>query len=96
MERLIRLNVKFEEELSIDMVLNFVPSCYDQFILSYHLNKTETTLALLHNLLHTVDSGMKGKNQAPTTTTSAPILDIGKSKGKKRNASPKANWKYKA
>ena len=90
-ERLVSLNVHFDEELAIDMVLNSLPSCYDQFILAYNLNNTETTLAQLHNLLHTAKSRMKGKNQALTTIASAPVLAIGKSKGKKRKAAPKAN-----
>ena len=50
-ECLVKLNVHFDEELPIDIVLNSLPSCYDQFILTYHLNNIETTLAELHNLL---------------------------------------------
>ena len=39
---------------------------------------------------------MNGKNQTLTTIASAPILTIGKGKGKKRKVAPKANWKNKA
>ena len=39
-ELLERLNVNFEMELVIEIVLNSFPSCYDQFILNYHLNNT--------------------------------------------------------
>ncbi|KAI3790891.1 hypothetical protein L2E82_04298 [Cichorium intybus] len=42
---LMKLNVHFDEELAIDIVLNSLPGCYDQFILTYHLNNSETTLA---------------------------------------------------
>ena len=93
-ERLIRLNVHFDEELAIDMVLNSLPSCYDQFILAYHLNNIETTLAQLHNLLQIDESGMKGKNSA--TSTNYPALVIGQGKGSKGKAAPKANLKNKA
>ena len=90
LERLVRINVHFDEELAIDMVLNSLPSCYDQFILAYHLNNTKTTLAQLHNLLQTDELGMKGKN--PTPSSNVPIHIIGKSKGKKKKDTPKANW----
>ena len=50
-ERLVRLNVQFDEELAINMVLNSFLSCYDKFILAYHLSNIETTLDQLHNLL---------------------------------------------
>lgn len=37
-----KLNVKFYNELAIDMVLNSLPSSYDQFILTYPLNNIVT------------------------------------------------------
>ena len=50
-ERLEKLNVSFDKELVIYMVLNFLPPSYDQFILTCHLNNIETTLTQLRNLL---------------------------------------------
>ena len=94
-ERLVKLNIHFDEELAIDMVLNSLPDCYGQFILTYHLNNTEQTLAQLHNLLQTAEAGMKGKS-IPSTPASAPVLAIGQGKGKKRKGPPKQNWKSKA
>ncbi|XP_023763647.1 uncharacterized protein LOC111912145 [Lactuca sativa] len=94
-ERLVRLNVDFDEELAIYIVLNSLPSCYDQFISTYHLNNSEITLAQLHNLLQTVEARMKRKCIA-STPASAPILAIGKGKGKKRIDPPKKNWKEKS
>ena len=44
-DHLVRLNVHFDEALAIDMVLNYLPCYYDQFMLAYHWNNTETTLA---------------------------------------------------
>ena len=75
-EHLERINVNFDEELVIDIILNSLSSCYDQFILTYHLNNTKTILAQFHNFLQTTESGMK-KNQVPSAA-SAPILVIGK------------------
>lgn len=51
MERLEKLNVKFNKELAIDMVLNSLLSSNDQLILTYLLNNIETILIKLHNLL---------------------------------------------
>ena len=44
-DRLIKKYVNFDEELAIDILLNSFPSCYDQFILTYHLKNNETTLS---------------------------------------------------
>ncbi|KAI3522611.1 hypothetical protein L1887_00533 [Cichorium endivia] len=60
-ERLQKLNMHIDEELAIDMVLNSLPSCYDQFILAYHLNNTQTTLVELHNMLQIAEDRLKGK-----------------------------------
>ena len=77
MDRLIKINVNFDEELAIDIVLNSLPSCYNQFILTYHLNNNnETTLSQLHNFLRTTEAGMKGKAIA-SSPASALVLAIG-------------------
>lgn len=92
-DRLVKLNVNFDEELAVDIVLNSLPSCYDQFILTYHMNNNETTLSQLHNLLRTAEVGMKGKSIP--STPAAPVLAIGQGKGKKRKESHFVNWKGK-
>ena len=38
MEQLHKLDVSFDDELVIDMVLNSLTPSYDQFVLTYHLN----------------------------------------------------------
>ena len=70
-DRLVKLNVNFDEELAVDIVLNSLPSCYDQFILTYHMNNSETSLSQLHNLLRTAEAGMKGKSIPSTPAVSA-------------------------
>lgn len=46
-ERWEKLNEKFDMELPLDTVLKFFCSCYDKFILTYHLNNTKTILIKL-------------------------------------------------
>ena len=82
-----KLNVNFPEELAIDIILHSLPSCYDQFRMTYHMNKEEVTLSKLQGLLKTAESGLKGKSVVTTPATtpnSAPVLAIGKGRGKKR------------
>ena len=95
MEHLLKLKVKFDEELAIDIVLHSLSSCYDQFILAYHLNNPETTLAQLHNLLRTDKAGRKGKS-VTSTPAASPFLAIDQGKEKKRKGPPKQNWKGKS
>ena len=85
-DRLLKLNVNFPEELAIDIILHSLPSCYDQFRMTYHMNKEEVTLSKLQGLLKTAESSLKGKSgvTTPPTPTAANVLAIGHGKGKKR------------
>lgn len=58
-EKVEKLNIKLNKELSIDLVLNSFPDIYDQLILIYHLNNTETVLIEIHSLFQTVEAKMK-------------------------------------
>ena len=71
-----KLNVNFDEELAIDIILHSLPSCYDQFRMTYHMNKEEVTLSKIQGLWRTTESSLKGNNvvTAPTIT---PVLAIG-------------------
>ena len=86
-DHLLKLNMNFPEELAIDIILHSLPSCFDQFRMTYHMNKEEHTLSKLQGLLKTVESGLKGKSVVTTPTpTATPVLEIGQGKGKKREA----------
>ena len=61
-DRLLKLNVNFDEELAIDIILHSLPSCYDQFHMTYHMNKEEVKLRKLQGILKTTESSLKGKN----------------------------------
>lgn len=39
MDRLLKLNVDFPEDMTIDIILHSLPHSYDQFRMSYHMNK---------------------------------------------------------
>ena len=89
MGQLLKLNVDFPEDMEID-IHSLLP-CYDQFCMTYHMNKEEVTLRKLQGLLRTVESGLKSKSvvtSTPTPTT-APVLAIGQGKGKKRKTPSK-------
>ena len=86
-DRLLKLNVNFSEELAIGIILHSLPSCYDQFRMTYQMNKEEVTLSKLQGLLKTAESGLKGNSVVTTPTptpTAANVLAIGHDKGKKR------------
>ena len=54
------------------------------------MNKEEVTLRKLQGLLKTTESGLKGKSVVTTLTpNTAPVLSIGKSRGKKRKTPSK-------
>ena len=38
-DRLLKLNVNFPEELAMDIIWHSLPLCYDQFRMTYHMNK---------------------------------------------------------
>ena len=65
-DRLCKLNVDFGEDLAIDMVLHSLPPCYNQFRMTYHMNKEEVTLSKLQGLLRVSESNLKDKSVAPT------------------------------
>ncbi|KAI3739155.1 hypothetical protein L2E82_29552 [Cichorium intybus] len=47
-ERLRKLEMPVHEDLAVDIVLNSLPSSYDQFTLAYHLNNNQANLEELH------------------------------------------------
>ena len=89
-DRLLKLKVNFPEDLAIDIILHSLPTCYDQFWMTYHMNKEEVTLSKLQGLLKTAESGLKGKSVVTTPTpNTAPAMAIRQSRGKKRKTPSK-------
>ena len=85
-DHLLKLNVNFDEESAIYIILHSLPPCYDPFRMTYHMNKEEVTLRKLQGLLRTTESSLKGKSIASTPTIVAPVLAIGQGKAEKRKA----------
>ncbi|GJY33855.1 retrotransposon protein, putative, ty1-copia subclass [Tanacetum coccineum] len=83
------LNMVFDTELSINIILSGLPADYNQFVLSYQMNTKDTSIMELHSLLQTTKQGIK-KSNVPSTSA-ALELDLMAAKGKfnrgsKRNA----------
>nr|GEZ86902.1 hypothetical protein [Tanacetum cinerariifolium] len=83
-DRLESLNMVFDAELSINIILYGLPVDYNQFVLSYQMNGKETSIMKLHNLLQTDEQGIK-KIDVPSTSAT-PVLTDGHN-AKKRKTS---------
>nr|GEV97880.1 RNA-directed DNA polymerase, eukaryota [Tanacetum cinerariifolium] len=70
-ERLESMNMVFDAELSINVILSGLPADYNQFGLSYQKNRKETSIIDIHSLLQTAEKGIK-KDDVPSTST-APV-----------------------
>ncbi|GJZ70832.1 putative RNA-directed DNA polymerase [Tanacetum coccineum] len=73
-DRLESLNMVFDTELSINIILSGLPADYNQFVLSYQMNGKETSIMELHSLLQTAEQGIK-KSDVPSTSA-APVLTV--------------------
>ncbi|GJU16302.1 putative RNA-directed DNA polymerase [Tanacetum coccineum] len=73
-DRLESLNMVFDAELSINIILSGLPADYNQFVLSYQMNGKETSIMELHSLLQTSEQGIK-KIDVPSISA-APVLTV--------------------
>lgn len=58
-ERLATLGFVMDHELSIDLILHCLPKSYSHFVMNYRMNKIETTISELLNMLKTVEPSVK-------------------------------------
>ena len=96
-ERLKKLDVVFDDELVIDILLASLTPSFDQFILNFMLREEKTTMQQIHGLLKQAEENMKpplGPKVAAAGQMS--VNAIGHGRGKKRKASAQPNWKGKA
>ncbi|GJX73740.1 hypothetical protein Tco_0312335 [Tanacetum coccineum] len=91
-DRLESLNMVFDTELSINIIISGLPTDYNQFVLSYQMNGKETSIMKLYSLLQTAEQWIK-KSDVPSTSA-APVLTVDHN-AKKRKTSY-SNWKGKA
>ena len=62
--RLGQLGFVMDGELNQDLILQSLPDSFSQFVLNYHMNKLNTSLPELLNMLKIVESHIK-KDKAP-------------------------------
>ena len=80
-ERLGQLGFNMDGELTQDLVLQSLPSSFSQFVVNFHMNKLDVSLAELHNMLKTAESNFPSKKSS--------VLLIGEgSNPKKRKKNP--------
>ena len=58
-EELGQLGFAMDHELSVDLVLQLLPQRFSQFIMNYHMNKLDSTLLELLNMLKTTKRAFK-------------------------------------
>ena len=75
-ERLVVLGFKMDKDLSIDLILQSLPDSFSKFIINFHMNKIDVSLAELVNMLKTAEGTLQ--KEKPN------VLMIDKTK--KRNA----------
>lgn len=86
-ERLAQLNLKMDNELSIDLILQSLPESYSHFIMNFTMMNMEKNLPELLSMLREVEPEInKGKT---------PILVIEGRKGKKKKAQAQPSMKPK-
>ncbi|GJT91509.1 hypothetical protein Tco_0233363 [Tanacetum coccineum] len=83
-DRMESLNMIFDAELSINIILSGLQANYNQFVLSYQINGKKTLIMELYSLLQTAEQGIK-KSDVPSTSA-APVLAVGHN-AKKRKTS---------
>ncbi|XP_074367021.1 uncharacterized protein LOC141707638 isoform X1 [Apium graveolens] len=60
-ERLGQLGFAMDGEVSLDLVLQSLPSSFSQFVVNFHMNKLDVSLPELHNMLKTAESNFPPK-----------------------------------
>ena len=56
-----QLGFAMDGELSQNLILQSLPDSFSQFVINYHMNKLNTSLSKLLNMLKTVESHFKGE-----------------------------------
>nr|GEZ41674.1 hypothetical protein [Tanacetum cinerariifolium] len=82
--RLESLNMVFDVKLSMNIILYGLPTDYNQFVLSYQMNRKKTSIMELHNLLQTVEQVIK-KIDVPFTSAT-PVLPVGHNARKRKTS----------
>jgi hypothetical protein len=54
-----KLGCKIEDDLATDVILQSLPASYEPFIMNFHMNGMEKTVAELHGMLKTAEDSIK-------------------------------------
>ena len=71
LEELEKLGMTMHKELQTDLILQSFPDSYEKFIVNYHINKIDCTLAKLLNMLVTVEGALKSSRGTVLTVERA-------------------------
>jgi hypothetical protein len=58
-ETLDKLGCELKDDLAIDVILQSFPVSYEPFIMNFHMNSMEKTMAELHGMLKIADDSIK-------------------------------------
>ena len=88
--RLSQLGFVMDGELSQDLILQSLSELFSQFIVNYHMNKLNSSLPELLNMLKTIESYIK-KDKAPLLLVEGISKKKAGKKGSKRRLNPKSD-----
>ncbi|PIN00905.1 hypothetical protein CDL12_26591 [Handroanthus impetiginosus] len=86
-EKLGKLDVVMDNDLYIDLILQSLPSSFDQFIMNFNMRKLDVTVNKLVNVLVTAKSTMKKDKTVLVASTSKAHKDKMEKKKKKSSSS---------
>jgi hypothetical protein len=58
-ETLTKLGCKVKDDLTTDVILQSLPVSYESFIMNFHMNDMEKTVAELHGMLKIAEDSIK-------------------------------------
>ena len=89
-DHLEKLGAPISQELATDLILQSLPSTFDQFVLNFNMNSLEKTIPELHGMLKNAEQNLKG------ATADVLMVQKGKGKGKRKQQNAKGKGKLKA
>ncbi|MCR4790616.1 MAG: DDE-type integrase/transposase/recombinase, partial [Treponemataceae bacterium] len=92
--RLSQLGFAMDSELSQDLILQSLPDSFSQFVVNYHMNKLNSSLPELLNMLKTAESHIK-KDKGPILLVGESSKKKSDNKGSKKKLNPKSRIKKK-
>ncbi|XP_074562486.1 alpha-humulene 10-hydroxylase-like [Curcuma longa] len=87
-ERLGSLDFAMEHELSIDLILHSLPDSYSYFVMNYRMNRIESTIPDMINMLKIIELVVKNEKKTVMLVDSS-------MKGFKRKSTRQAKWEKK-